>query len=146
VQAGSALIEHGAEYVNLFDGTRLEHLSVVPPGRVSQPGETWPVEDRLTRFTTREEALARALELVKGPKGVGAEPEPIEPETREVESKNLAAQGFVRYFRGKGSTAFLHEKGAWGNIVAIVEHTADPAQPCPHFHVVRPPSAPKPKP
>lgn len=46
--------------------------------------------------------------------------------------------GHVTYYRIVGSTAHLAGAQPRGNIVAIVEHTADPSQP-PHFHVVRPP-------
>jgi hypothetical protein len=81
---------------------------------------------------------------VKGTKGLGAEPEPLDLEPRPVRGELLQEQGFVYYYRGKGSTSFLDTEGAHGNIVAIVEHTMDPTQPCPHFHVVRPPSAPRP--
>lgn len=133
----SNLIEHGAEYLNLFKRTPLEHLSVIPRGLQEQPG--WP--KHRTPFETRQEAWARALELVKEIKGVGGDIEPI-GETRR-EHGDLDARGVVYYFRRKGSTAFLDDKGAHGNIIAIVEHTSDPTQPL-HFHVVRPPSAPRP--
>jgi Domain of unknown function (DUF4157) len=53
-----------------------------------------------------------------------------------------AARLGARAYRRKGSTAEMKGAVPWGNIVAVVEHTADPSQP-PHLHVVRPPTTGK---
>jgi hypothetical protein len=134
ISAGDNLIESGADYLNLFDGTPLEHLSIVPPGMEEQPD--WP--PNRSDFTTRDAAWARALELVTSNDGLGTMYELLY--FSRIETNNLQARGTVHYFRGRGSTAFVDKEGAHGNVVAIVEHPVDPVQP-PHFHVVRPPSA-----
>jgi hypothetical protein len=139
-----------ADYYNPFAGTPLEHLSVIPPGRVPLEGETWP--HNRTDFDTREEALAWAMERLGAPDLLNGEPELIDPPGRITIYGDPKEQGFVTYWRVKGSTARLtpdpkvqgDEPGAHGNILGLVEHTSDPTQP-PHFHLVRPPSAPRPR-
>jgi hypothetical protein len=137
VFGGSKLIEFEAEYLNLFDRTPLEHLSVVTPDMEPQP--SWPTHR--TDFGTRDAAWARALELVVGNLGLGTTYEFLY--SAVIRSDNLHVRGEVHYYRGRGSSAFMDPDGAHGNIVAIVEHPVDPKQP-PHFHVVRPPSASRP--
>lgn len=82
----------------------------------------------------RDRALQRAREL--------ASHEIVLGDLEELESAKIYGipeeQGTVTYYRRRGSTAEMRGEMPWGNIVAIVEHTADPSQP-PHFHVVKPP-------
>jgi hypothetical protein len=82
----------------------------------------------------RDRALQRAREL--------ASREIVLGELEEIDSAEIHGspqeQGWVTYYRRRGSTAEIRGDMPWGSIVAIVEHTADPSQP-PHFHVVRPP-------
>ena len=123
---------------------------MIPPGRVPLEGETWP--HNRTDFDTREEALAWAMERLGAPDLLNGEPELIDPPGRITIYGDPKEQGFVTYWRVKGSTARLtpdpkvqgDEPGAHGNILGLVEHTSDPTQP-PHFHLVRPPSAPRPR-
>jgi hypothetical protein len=87
-----------------------------------------------TDFPSREAALQRARELVRVL---------ILNDMEEIDRAQIFGtpeeQGLVIYYRGRGSTAEFRGAEPRGNIVAIVEHTADPTQP-PHFHVVRPPT------
>ncbi|MER7467830.1 hypothetical protein [Streptomyces sp. NPDC097981] len=89
-----------------------------------------------TDFTgphARDDALRRARELARSL---------INGDLEVLENVDVfrtpEENGHVTYYRRVGSTAHMRGAEPWGNIVAIVEHKADPTQP-PHFHVVRPP-------
>jgi len=105
----------------------------LPPTEGGGPLAAASLPTNRTEFPSRAEAWERATELVRGI--VNGEPELFEEGDVHGAPEE---QGRVHYLRRRGSTADLQGSRVRGNVVAIVEHVADPTQP-PHFHVVRPP-------